>query len=179
MALTHKNFLSAAVLGAASVGLLAHSALAETVIFDPGTYNLAESYLGSPVDTLSISIVGGIADFVLTGQDTATFSVTNDSTPAGGGSNPYFTTFTGSWDTTAYPYLTFWSTGSLGGVTAGSVAGDSGANFFNLFQSTSGTGQVFTLSGVPEPATWAMLLVGFAALGFAGLRSRRKDAVAA
>lgn len=33
-------------------------------------------------------------------------------------------------------------------------------------------------SGVPEPRTWAMLLVGFCFLGFAGLRRRVKDRLA-
>jgi hypothetical protein len=30
------------------------------------------------------------------------------------------------------------------------------------------------VSGVPEPSTWAMMLIGFAGLGFALHRSRRK-----
>jgi hypothetical protein len=30
--------------------------------------------------------------------------------------------------------------------------------------------------GVPEPSTWAMLLLGFAGLGFAGYRTRQKAA---
>jgi PEP-CTERM motif len=29
--------------------------------------------------------------------------------------------------------------------------------------------------GVPEPSTWAMMLVGFAGLGFAGYRASRKS----
>ena len=35
---------------------------------------------------------------------------------------------------------------------------------------------VFSLSGsvVPEPSTWAMMLLGFAGLGFAGYRHARK-----
>ena len=33
-----------------------------------------------------------------------------------------------------------------------------------------------TPGGVPEPSTWAMLLIGFAGLGFAGLRASRKAA---
>jgi hypothetical protein len=32
------------------------------------------------------------------------------------------------------------------------------------------------ITGVPEPATWAMMLVGFACLGFAGYRASRKTA---
>jgi hypothetical protein len=35
------------------------------------------------------------------------------------------------------------------------------------------------LSPVPEPSTWAMMLLGFAGLGFAGYRRSRRTAVAA
>ncbi len=31
-------------------------------------------------------------------------------------------------------------------------------------------------TGVPEPSTWAMMLLGFAGLGFAGYRGSRKSA---
>jgi outer membrane lipase/esterase len=34
-------------------------------------------------------------------------------------------------------------------------------------------------TSVPEPSTWAMLLAGFAGLGFAGWRARRSAAQAA
>jgi hypothetical protein len=33
-----------------------------------------------------------------------------------------------------------------------------------------------TISTIPEPSTWTMMLLGFAGLGFAGLRARRKTA---
>jgi hypothetical protein len=33
--------------------------------------------------------------------------------------------------------------------------------------------------GTPEPSTWAMMLVGFAGLGFAGCRASRRRAAAA
>jgi hypothetical protein len=33
---------------------------------------------------------------------------------------------------------------------------------------------IFTLTAVPEPSTWAMMLLGFAGLGFAGYRRTRK-----
>jgi hypothetical protein len=35
-----------------------------------------------------------------------------------------------------------------------------------------------TVSGVPEPSTWAMLLLGFAGLGFAGYRRAKKSTMA-
>jgi len=43
--------------------------------------------------------------------------------------------------------------------------------------SLTGTLAVITLgtTGVPEPSTWAMMLAGFAGLGFAGFRSRRRS----
>ena len=36
------------------------------------------------------------------------------------------------------------------------------------------TGQFVTGSTIPEPATWAMMLAGFAGLGLAGRRASRK-----
>lgn len=42
------------------------------------------------------------------------------------------------------------------------------------------TGDTVTVTfGVPEPGTWAMMLAGFAGLGFMGYRASRKTAVAA
>lgn len=40
-------------------------------------------------------------------------------------------------------------------------------------------GMIFAVSGVPEPSTWAMMLLGFAAIGFAGYRAQRKSVSAA
>jgi hypothetical protein len=42
-------------------------------------------------------------------------------------------------------------------------------------QGFAGSGQGFVL-GVPEPSTWAMMLVGFAGLGFAGYRKAKVSA---
>jgi hypothetical protein len=44
-------------------------------------------------------------------------------------------------------------------------------------QGFTGYGQGFT-QGVPEPSTWAMMLIGFAGLGFAGWRTMKTNAAA-
>lgn len=44
------------------------------------------------------------------------------------------------------------------------------------------TNGLFATAGVapvPEPSTWAMMLIGFAGIGYAGYRSARKRSVAA
>jgi hypothetical protein len=51
---------------------------------------------------------------------------------------------------------------------------------FNSFTATSSQKAFeFDLAAVPEPSTWALMLSGFAALGFAGYRSRKSAAAAA
>jgi hypothetical protein len=39
--------------------------------------------------------------------------------------------------------------------------------------------QFHTVTGVPEPSTWAMLMLGFAGLGFVGYRRNKTASVAA
>ena len=48
--------------------------------------------------------------------------------------------------------------------------GASGSPPFSLLDGVS-------LTAVPEPSTWAMMLAGFAGLGYAGLRRRRRAAI--
>ena len=164
----------------AGMSLIGGTAQADTVTFIPGTYYLAESNLGTSVDTLVVSISGGVADFTLTGTDNATFTVPNLATPLGlqFGDSPYFAAppVTASWDLSTYPYLTFWATPNDGGFTAGSVPGDTGSNFINIYQSTDGTGQVFSLlNTTPLPSSWTMMLAGLAGFGFFAVYRRRKN----
>src|SRR5262249_20749461 len=50
-----------------------------------------------------------------------------------------------------------------------------GRTYINIHTTGNPTGEIRGfLSAVPEPATWAMMLLGFAGLGFAFRRSRRK-----
>ncbi len=59
------------------------------------------------------------------------------------------------------------------------VPGDSYTYRFNYWNNTGGFGAtpsqlVVTVGSVPEAGTWAMLLLGFAGLGFVGYRGSRK-----
>jgi hypothetical protein len=70
---------------------------------------------------------------------------------------------------TTYNY-TF--TSSIGGRLSFADLPNGNGNIGNVLDNV-------TLSGVPEPTTWAMMLIGFAGLGFAGYRSSRKSSTAA
>jgi PEP-CTERM motif len=69
--------------------------------------------------------------------------------------------------------LTF--TGSLVGFTGGTITGqavttsDLGVTLFVV-----NPGGSISITPVPEPSTWAMMLLGFAGLGYAGWRGSRK-----
>jgi hypothetical protein len=60
------------------------------------------------------------------------------------------------------------------------ITGTSGEVSTTQFYDTHTDGSFSTAAGaVPEPSTWAMMLIGFAGVGFAGYRSARKRSVAA
>ena len=50
--------------------------------------------------------------------------------------------------------------------------------FTTVTFATTGNAFEFTLASVPEPSTWAMMLLGFAGLGFAGWRAQQKKSAA-
>jgi hypothetical protein len=54
-----------------------------------------------------------------------------------------------------------------------------GFDFIN-FQAVTGNVLITSISGstIPEPSTWAMMLLGFAGLGYVGFRRTRKVRVA-
>lgn len=74
----------------------------------------------------------------------------------------------------------------------GNLSGTAGSSNLQLFTNASGFADPFgilqdsagatfsipviTPNGVPEPTTWALLVLGFVGLGFAGLRASRKAA---
>jgi hypothetical protein len=68
---------------------------------------------------------------------------------------------------TAFPL----TTGFLNPPTAATYSTDGGALVFT--DASFGSVSFEAIGGVPEPSTWAMMLLGFAGLGFAGYRQRR------
>jgi hypothetical protein len=70
--------------------------------------------------------------------------------------------------------------GTVAGAEAALVAGLlDGETYINIHTTMFPGGEIRGfLSAVPEPATWAMMLIGFAGLGFAFRQSRRRVAVA-
>jgi uncharacterized protein (TIGR03118 family) len=70
----------------------------------------------------------------------------------------------------------------LWGLTVGNgspMGGSSDALFFTAGPNDESDGLFGSLTAVPEPSTWAMLLVGFGALGLAAMRRRRGTPLAA
>lgn len=192
-----KRFGLAWICAVATAGTLVStgaSAQQTNVDFIPGTYALAETCPNygdvplSPCDApetyaMVITAQGSLVNVAITGltpgdqgQD-ASFTVPNDSPPAGfePGGSPYFTVYNNdvtnaSWDTAAYPYITFWSTIDGAGIGIGDSPSGDGNNLTNLFEASQ-TADEFVL-GVPEPESWALMIMGF---GMIGLTARRRS----
>ena len=58
------------------------------------------------------------------------------------------------------------------------IGGDPNTLFFTDGINSEKDGLFASISVVPEPATWAMMLLGFCGLGFAFKQSRRKVSMA-
>ena len=100
---------------------------------------------------------------------------TIDTTPIDIGANLF-----SGWELTTLDFVATSSTETLQFVanaicppTLGcSSPGSSGGPPFTLLDNVA-------MTAVPEPSTWAMMIIGFASLAFAGYRNRRKAAVKA
>lgn len=94
-------------------------------------------------------------------------------------------TFTGDVDGNAVVDELDPSHPSLGSVTISAAPGggffiDNRAAIYGVYTINGGapiTVPVALTVGVPEPSTWAMMLLGFGGLGFAGYRASRRSAV--
>jgi hypothetical protein len=128
-----------------------------TIDVTTGVVTAANLLLGAPISA-DLTVIGG------TGQE--------------GGLAQTFAS------STIYPLTVLgFLTPSLVGYDGGPLASDAVNNgFVSAYVAAPGVDGVDLASGtltVPEPSTWAMMLLGFAGLGFAGYRQRDKLAGAA
>lgn len=161
----------------------ASPAAADIVHFIPGTYYLTNGGLHAPPnDTLVLTVSGGIANFVMTGADNVTFSVPDASVPTmvdNFGPNAYYnipgSTITASWNTALYPWINFYGLNSGYGFDINSGSGNHpGAVYATTYESSKGSGKLFTLTSTPEPMTVALFGAGLAgAAAFRGRRAKR------
>ena len=104
----------------------------------------------------------------------------------GASATPFFTLTDGvifsltnitSIDRSVSNILTFQGTGSFSGTLGGDIINPSQGSFVFTTQGGSLTTFSATAVAVPEPATWALMLLGFAGIGVT-LRRRRRPALA-
>jgi len=115
------------------------------------TYNYSFNYgaLGGGSEQLQFEIITGLSTQILT-------AVANDDL------DHVFQTMTGTFTASSSATIVF---GDLGGLV------DTQANNVDFILDN------VSVTAVPEPSTWAMLLLGFAGLGFIGFRRQNKMAL--
>jgi hypothetical protein len=151
----------------AANGSITTTATGQPLAYDPGG---DDAYIGVINDTSS-----AITSINLSSATLDIFGFDGDGIDVyGGGSNTTDKTGYGGPDA----YFTNIGCSNMCGTVNflnGGIAANGGTGYFSL-ENQVALNQV-VVSGVPEPATWAMMIGGFALMG-AGLRSRRKVALA-
>ncbi|MDB5479716.1 MAG: hypothetical protein JWO83_769 [Caulobacteraceae bacterium] len=146
--------------------------------FDPAPDGVQNAFLQSTASSgaqIDISVTG------LTPGDVYSFSYFDDQRN-GYGVNPYTVSFNGSTIASYSPAATGWTARTTGAFTALGSTGtltfatpvlccDNGAGIDAITLNGSGA------AGVPEPAAWALMLVGLGGLGAATRARRRLTAV--
>ena len=152
-----------------------------TITFDP-TQTYVDQTIGITLKSLNISLGSALAfDY----SPTADTNGDADELVVGGlqaGAGSVFLSPT-VFDDFYLHILTYSSTPTFQqvGYTTSSATADSNYFFTDLPDSGAGSVTVTpaTPGGVPEPSTWAMMLAGFAGLGFLGYRQTVKARLAA
>jgi hypothetical protein len=133
----------------------------------PGTLSELGNYLQNADGTLSESIASAVANgmFDITGN--ASLSGTLHIDLLGG-----FTPFRGE----LFTLMTL-----TGGIEMGVFSGITGSDASDWIVLYGGNNVEleFGVSAVPEPSTWAMLLIGFAGIGFMAYRRKSKPTLSA
>lgn len=165
----------------------------QTTSFNQISFNAAPGYAGHAIDQATYTISFYLTSNTMTlstdlGSNESTF-LGNFGTFALGGTLPATLTLLGqtiNYDPSLGNLLmdvtvsgTSAATGPLG-YFAGELNGGNVSSAFSGYRGTiaDGAGLVTTFSAVPEPATWAMMLLGFGAIGMA-MRNRRRQAALA
>jgi hypothetical protein len=158
--------------------LLITVSLAPGDVFMTGPTGQGKNTFGFDLDLSSITISSSLTNPPWTTNNTANVngSFTAGSFPMdGAGSYDYVMDIAGKGPSNISS-LTF----TILGASVADISGGSPFAADILSATTGNTGVVdFSISGgVPEPSTWAMLLLGFAGLGFAGYRKAQGGRIA-
>ncbi len=135
-----------------------------------------QQHTGNSIDSFVFNLngIGLGAVTVATASGTAGFAVGSNSNPEDGFGN--FTNaiqYTGKSNTTGFLEFTFTDTGLLSASNfALSTGGTQNAFFAADVTGNNTTGPVGAISAVPEPSTWAMMILGFMGVGFMAYRRR-------
>ena len=79
-----------------------------------------------------------------------------------GGTDAYFTNNNSPYHTLTVNFI-------------GGIAANGGEGYFSLEEAVNLSAPPNVTPGVPEPSTWALMLLGFGGLGYAGYRKAKKD----
>ncbi|WP_298276922.1 PEPxxWA-CTERM sorting domain-containing protein [uncultured Bradyrhizobium sp.] len=195
-----KSLLSASVVAALTLGSLG---TASAATFDSGTlgfqyYSYGGAYSG-PGSPSTLTLPGGSAQFfnyfmVSASGNQITFTYLSDTTwsPSGTSYNANGVFIDNGALLTAGSGVPSFTSVSLdpSSILTGSTFDASGVTFDSTHIGTAWANVFFkagdtvvldvnsAVSSVPEPSTWAMMIIGFAALGFVAYRRRDSSALA-
>jgi hypothetical protein len=176
------------ILASAALSLLATSANADTII----TYDIGTTTATYGTGTLTDTLTGTFTvDFTTNTLTAFNVSITGDVLVAGtqnpqvfSSPNSFFSTSVTGLDITSIPaneLLRLSFQDALGNVpdTISHVDFRNGSIGDGNVFSFSATGTATPLSAVPEPSTWAMMILGFAGIGILAYRRKNKIALSA